>query len=43
MIESRLLTIRIFSVRAKLKIGQQILFVIESVLKTDPWTYETKD
>ena len=42
MIESELRSVRIFSVKATLKIGQEKNF-INSVLKTNTWTYKIND
>ena len=42
MTESELLSIRMFFVKVTLKIGQEI-FIINSVLKTNPWAYRIKD
>ena len=45
MIESELLRIRVFLVTVTLKTGQEKLllkFIIGSVVKTNPWTYEIK-
>ena len=38
MIESELLTIRIFLVMFTLKIGQKKIFIIDSAVKTNSWT-----
>ena len=42
MIESELLSIRIFLVKVTLKIGEEEFFFIDFVLKTNPWTHEAK-
>ena len=41
MIESELLSIRIFLVKATVKIGQ--ISIINFVCKINPWTYKLKD
>ena len=48
--ESELLNLRIFLVKITLRIGQEKLLllsikiiIIDSVLKTNPWTYKIKD
>ena len=44
MIESELLSTRPFLVKIALKIGQEeYLFIFDSALKTNPWTYRIKD
>ena len=40
MIGSELQSIRIFLVKRK---GKREIFIIDSVLKTNPWTYKIKD
>ena len=42
MIESELLNITIFSVKVTYNWSREIL-IIDSVLKTNPWTYEIKN
>ena len=42
MIESGLLSIKTFLVKVPLKIGQE-KYLIDSVLRTNPWRYEIKD
>ena len=42
MIESELLNITIFSVKVTYNWSREI-FIIDSVLKTNPWTYEIKN
>ena len=43
MTESELLSLRIFLVKVTLKTGQQKKVLMDSVLKTNLWTYEIKD
>ena len=43
MIESELLTIRIFLVMFTLKIGQKKIFIIDSAVKTNSWTNKIED
>ena len=43
MTESELRSIKIFLVKLTLNIGQEKYFSIDSVLKTNPWTYKIKD
>ena len=42
MIESGLLSIKTFLVKVPLKIGQE-KYLIDSILRTNPWRYEIKD
>ena len=42
MIESGLLSTRIFSAKVTLENWSRETFVIDSVLKTNPWTYQIK-
>ena len=44
MVGSELLSVKIFLVKATLKIGQdKYIFIIDSVWKTNPWTHNVKD
>ena len=42
MIESELPSIKILLVKVTMKIGQEI-FIIDSVMKANSWTYQIKD
>ena len=42
VIESELLSIRKLLVKFALKIGQEKYFIINSMLKTNPWIFEIK-
>ena len=43
MIESELLSIKVFLARVTLNIDQGKYFFIDSALETNPWTYKIKN
>ena len=43
MIESELLSIRMFFVKFYIENGSREIFIIDSVLRTSPWTCKIKD